>query len=91
MELSPASVRLRVDELVLHGFAPADRHRIADAMRDELARLFAERGVPERLARGEAPAELDAGAFEVPGGARPAEVGRRLAGALYRGFADAGA
>jgi hypothetical protein len=91
MDVTPAMVRLRLGELVLHGFPHGDRHRIADALRNELARCFAERGVPERIARGESPPELDAGAFEVPKGACAEEVGRRVAQALYRGLADGGA
>jgi hypothetical protein len=34
-------VELRVDELVLHGFAPSDRHAIGDAVERELTRLLA--------------------------------------------------
>jgi hypothetical protein len=86
----PAAVRVRVEEMVLHGIPHADRHRVADAVRDELARLLAERGVPAGLRAGGERAELDAGAFEVPRGARAAEVGRRVAEALYRGFAGDG-
>ena len=33
-------IHLHIDELVLHGFNPADRHQIADAVERELARLL---------------------------------------------------
>ena len=36
---------------MLHGFAPGDRYRIGDAVERELARLFAEQGVPPSLAQ----------------------------------------
>lgn len=42
---SPQSVNLHIEELVLHGFAPHDRHRIGDAVERELLRLLTERGV----------------------------------------------
>jgi hypothetical protein len=34
-------IRLHINELVLHGFDPRDRHAIADAVRLELARIIA--------------------------------------------------
>ena len=34
-------VKVRIGEVVLHGFDPRSRHAIGDALRDELARLFA--------------------------------------------------
>jgi hypothetical protein len=44
-------VRLRIDELVLHGFDPRDRHAIGDAVRDKLTRL---------LSAGDASRQIDA-------------------------------
>lgn len=38
-------VTVHIEELVLHGFDAADRHRIGDAVQRELARLLAERGL----------------------------------------------
>lgn len=40
-------IHLHIDELVLEGFNPGDRHGIADAVQRELHLLLAERGVPE--------------------------------------------
>jgi hypothetical protein len=40
-------IRLRIDELVLHGFDPRDRHAIGDAVRAELAAVLAERQVSQ--------------------------------------------
>jgi hypothetical protein len=34
-------IRLHIEELVLHGFDPRDRHAIGDAVRGELAALLA--------------------------------------------------
>lgn len=36
-----APLRIRINRLVLHGFDPRDRHAIGDAVRAELARMFA--------------------------------------------------
>jgi hypothetical protein len=37
---------LRIEELVLDGFSPADRYAIGEAVERELTRLFSERGIP---------------------------------------------
>ena len=39
--MSRAAIRLHVDELVLEGVAPAERHRFADALQQELGDLLA--------------------------------------------------
>ncbi len=80
------NVRLRIDELVLEGFPAGDRYRIAAAVETELARLFAERGVPAGLGESMALPRLDAGAFEVAPGARPEQIGAQIAVALYGGL-----
>ena len=46
------AVQLHIEELVLHGFAPADRYRIAAAVQLELTRLLAEHGVSPALQQG---------------------------------------
>lgn len=39
--MTPARVDIVIDELVLHGFAPGDRHAVAEALQRELAALLA--------------------------------------------------
>ncbi len=78
-------VALRVEELVLHGFPPADRYRIAGALARELERLIAEGGVPAAWLSANGAAVLEGGSFAMPPGARPEAVGRSIAGALYHG------
>jgi hypothetical protein len=78
------SVDVHIDELVLHGFAPGDRHRIAGAVEIELARLMSEGG---QLAFPKNPPDLgriNAGAFRVEAGAKPQAVGTEIARAVFR-------
>lgn len=86
MDLRLQNIELYIEELVLHGFAPGDRYRIGEAVRDELARLFTAQGVPHALARGKEVAHLDGEAFEVAPGSEPVVVGTRVAQAVYRGL-----
>lgn len=78
-----ASVELRVEALVLHGFARSDGWRAAAALREELARLVAERGL-QGLVASDGRARLDVGA--VRAGARPEVTGRRIARVIHAGL-----
>jgi len=77
------NVELRIEELVLFGFAPADRYRIGETVERELARLFDEQGVPPSLAHGSEVACLDGGAFKVVSGAKPEAAGVQIAQAVF--------
>ncbi|HYP21340.1 MAG TPA: hypothetical protein VEY08_14810 [Chloroflexia bacterium] len=81
------NIELDIEELVLHGFAAADQHLIGAAVKSELARLFAERGVPTLLARGGEAPHLDAGLFQVAPSATPTAIGAQVAQAVYGGLA----
>jgi hypothetical protein len=77
------NLRLHIDELVLHGFAPGDRARIADAVQLELVRLFTDGGVPRGLGSGGAVERLAAGAFPTVAAARAETTGAQIAQAVY--------
>jgi hypothetical protein len=77
-------VEVHIEELVLHGFSPADRHLVAEALESELARQLRD-GLPAALVDGGAAIErVDAGAVRVTNPARPASVGTEVAGAIAR-------
>lgn len=80
------NIELHIEELVLHGFAPGDRYRIGEAVERELARLFAEQGVPPSLSLGGEMAGLNAGSFQVKSGARTDAIGMQVAQAVYGGL-----
>lgn len=81
---------LRIDDLILHGFRPADRHAIAAAIERELVRLLSAGDLPTALidgrAAGRAAYRLDAGSFVVPHDAPPDAVGVQVARAIHRGL-----
>jgi hypothetical protein len=79
----PPGVEIHIEELVLHGLAPGDRHGIGDAVQIELARLFAGDGAA-RLSGGPwAAGALDAGEFRLPPGATAQVIGVQVARAVY--------
>ena len=81
------TIRLHIEDLVLEGFPPGDRYRIAAAVEAELTRLFAEQGVPPGLASSRSVPGLDGSSFDVAPNARPQHIGGQVAQALYGGLA----
>jgi hypothetical protein len=79
-----SEINLHIEELVLHGFAPGDRHGIADAVEQELTRLFSEQPLAAR--KNISLAQLDGGSFALENNARPAKVGGQIAGAVHGGI-----
>lgn len=76
-------IELHIEELVLHGFAPGDRHRIAGALELELTRLLTEQGLPAALQGGGELERLDGGVITVRPGGRPEELGAQVARSVY--------
>jgi len=82
------SIEVHIEELVLHGFDPHDRHAIMDAVQQELGRLLAERGVSAH-----APLDvprLDAGTIQLAG-TRGGAAGASIAQAVHSTLAPASA
>jgi len=84
--LGAQSLEVHVEELVLCGFDPGDRHSIGEAVERELTRLFTEQGVGPSLGRSGEVARLDGGTFQVSPGSKPDILGARIARAVYRGL-----
>ncbi len=80
------NIELHIEELVLHGFAPADRYAIGEAVQRELTRLFTEQGVRPTLANARQIERLDTGAFHVKRGSRADAIGTQVAQSLYGGL-----
>lgn len=77
-------VVVHIDSLVLKGFAHQDRQALADGLRQELARLFAEPGAARQLA-----GRADVGCLTVSGvrvgpNTVPANVGTLAARGIAR-------
>lgn len=86
VEPAQPSIDLQIEELILHGFAAGDRHRIGAAVERELGRLLSVRGLPAALAQGGERPRLDGGSFELHQHARPEAVGVQVARAIFGGF-----
>ena len=83
------TIDLRIDELILHGFAARDRHRIAAAIELELSRLIAQQGMQDLGTMSANLDRLDAGSFQLAAGAGPQIVGQRVAQHVFRQISPA--
>jgi hypothetical protein len=84
--MKPRAIEVRIGELVLEGFAPADRLRIGAAVERELARLVGEGGLGDSVMGGGAREAVDAGSFTRAAQATPAAVGGDVARSVYAGL-----
>jgi hypothetical protein len=84
------NIRLHIEELVLHSFAPNDRYAIADAVERELSRLLAAdlttAEIPPSLADSSGRPRVDAGNFPVAPGAKAGSIGNQIAQAVHGGI-----
>ena len=79
-------VEIEIERLVLHGVPAPRREAVGAAVRAELGRLVAERGVPASLRAGGALVRVDGGSVTVAPDASPRALGAGVAGAVYRGI-----
>lgn len=85
MDVKP-NLELHIEELVLHGFKPGDRHAISDAVQVELTRLLTEQGVSSSLAQGVEVPRIDGGSFNVKANSKPNAIGTHVAESVYKGM-----
>jgi hypothetical protein len=79
-------IKVHVEELVLEGLPAAHRHRIGAAVRMELARLLAERGLPPELPSGGRLPQPDGGSLGKTQGIHPEALGQQVHEAVYKGL-----
>ena len=79
--MKPSEIELHIEELILDGFAPAERYQVADAIERELTRLVTLGG----LAPSDA-AHIDAGSVQLKPNATPRATGKQIARTVYGGL-----
>jgi hypothetical protein len=82
----PASVLVHIEELVIDGLAPEDRHRLSETIERELTRLLNEHGIPGTLGESRDMAYLDSAVVHLRPNATPEVIGVEVAQAVYGGF-----
>ena len=81
--MNPREIEVHIEELVLHGFKPANRWLIADALEQELRELLTAKGVPaEWLSSSE---RIEGARISSASLTKPERAGVEIAGAAYQG------
>ena len=83
-------VEIHIEELVLHGFPPGDRYRIADALQQELTHLLEARTLPACPQDIVAVNQINAGTIRLNSGANARVIGGKAAHALHQGISRLG-
>jgi hypothetical protein len=82
--VTPSSIELHIEELVLHGLSGYDSVQLGEAVQREVVRLLQAQGLPAGLAAEATIGRLDAGSFTLAADARAASVGIGIAQAIYQ-------
>jgi hypothetical protein len=82
-DAAPGAIRVHIDDLVLHGFAPQHALDVGDSVASELTRLFAAHGVPGPMLAMRDAKRLDAWVIGAAPASWPYSLGRRIARAVY--------
>ncbi len=81
-------IEIHIDELVLHGFPPHQRHYISEAVQMELQHLLSLHGIPDGLQNGGVNYSINAGSFNMQQNSKPAAIGQSIAGSVYNSFSN---
>jgi hypothetical protein len=84
--MNPREIDVHIEELVLHGFKPANRWVIADALEQELRGLLTAKGLPSQWLS--SPERIEAARISSASLTKPERAGVEIAGAAYRGGAQ---
>ncbi len=79
-------IEINIQELILHGFPPADRYKIAEAVRSELARMIVDKGFPQNLSQGTEIPSIDGGSFNMSKNMNAQTIGNHIARSVYGGL-----
>lgn len=77
------NVHIRIGELVLDGLPQSDGRRVAEAVKQELARLVRERGVEQPSRPRTSVRQMSAPSFAMAPGAAPQTIGKSVARSLH--------
>jgi hypothetical protein len=81
-------LEVHIEELALHGFAAADRHRIGDALQAELEQQFTAQDLSSFGDKAISIPRMSCAAFKSAPGAPPQDIGSALARSLHRGLSQ---
>ncbi len=79
-------IEINIQELILHGFPPADRFKIGEAVKSELARIIMDKGLPQNFSQGTEIPGIDGGNFHMSKNMNAQTIGNQIAQSVYGGL-----
>ncbi len=79
-------IELHIEELVLHGFPPNQRHAIAQAIEMNLTRLLTEQQTPAAWQQNGKVRSINAGSIHINNVSKTEVTGNKIANAVYKSF-----
>lgn len=88
---SPGTIEVHIEQIVLHGYSPADTHRLGEALQAELTRLVQKQGVNGSGMGNLSLQTLDGGRLKAAENPSTEMLGARLAHSIHQVLAPAAA
>lgn len=79
-------IEINIQELILHGLSPADRFKIGEAVRSELARMIMDKGLPQNFSQSTEISGIDGGNFNMLKNMNAQTIGNHIARSVYGGL-----
>ena len=81
--MNQPKIDLHIEELILRDVPYALRHRIAAAVKQEIARLLSEQNLPPSVIQGGHIPQIDIGTMQIAPNAKPDAIGAQIAQSVY--------
>ncbi|MCB0806149.1 MAG: hypothetical protein KDC05_10155 [Bacteroidales bacterium] len=82
------SIEINIDELILEGFPYIDRDKIGNSIRNELAKMISEKGMPNAYLDSQQISTVNGGSFFISKGSTPNSIGKQIAKSIFEGFGN---
>ena len=86
--MNQPKIDLHIEELILRDVPYALRHRIAAAVKQEIARLLSEQNLPPSVIQGGHIPQIDIGTIQLAPNAKPDAIGAQIAQSVYQNLSN---
>jgi hypothetical protein len=81
-----SDIHINIEEIILEGFSPSEKYRIAEAIRTELTRLVQVRGLPAAFNQNGEIQNLPAQTIHLTRNQTAPDIGSKVAQSIYGGL-----
>lgn len=88
MDLNSPHLEMHIENLVLYGLQPGQRHELTEAIQKALLQLFIQRGIPPSLVENPGAYLLESARVQIYPDAKAEDIGAQVARSIYAGLSD---